>query len=98
MRKINLLILILLLLLATLVLAAKIVPMPDIVKADIIKVDGHDLVIAQGPAISIYSLKDFKLIKKFGKEGEGPFFVPGLPGYNDPLHLCHRWGETISIG
>ena len=70
MRKINLLIL--LLLLATLVLAAKIVPMPDIIKADIIKVDGHDMVIAEGAAISIYSLKDFKLIKKFGKEGEGP--------------------------
>jgi hypothetical protein len=70
MRKINLLIL--LLLLVTFVLAGKIVPMPDIIKADIIKVDGHDLVIAEGAAISIYSLKDFKLIKKFGKEGEGP--------------------------
>lgn len=70
MRKINLLIL--LLLLATFVFAAKIVPMPDIIKANLIKIDGDDMVIAEGASISIYSLKDLKLIKKFGKEGEGP--------------------------
>lgn len=99
MRKINLLIL--LLLLATFVLAAKIVPMPDIIKADIIKVDGHDMVIAQGAAISIYSLKDFKLIKKFGKEGEGPqefktFMGFGLTVDIYPEHILVNSIDKIS--
>jgi hypothetical protein len=99
MRKINLLIL--LLLLATFVVSAKIVPMPDIIKADIIKVDGHDLVIAEGAAISIYSLKDFKLIKKFGKEGEGPqefktFMGFGLTVDIYPEHILVNSIDKIS--
>lgn len=48
------------------------VPLPDVLKPLIIEVGGDDLVIAEGAEISIYSLKDFKLIKKFGKAGEGP--------------------------
>jgi len=34
--------------------------------------DDNHLYIVEGPAISIYSLKDFKLLKSFGKKGEGP--------------------------
>ena len=83
MRKINLLILILLLLLVTLVLAAKIVPMPDIIKADTLL----DLISQITPRYQTSADRIFN-----------HFFVPGLPGYNDPLPLCHRWGETISIG
>lgn len=87
MKKINLLIL--LLLLAVFVLGAKIVPMPDIIKPDIIKVDGHDMVIAEGTAISIYSLKDFKLIKKFGKEGEGPQEFKTFMGFGLTVDIYH---------
>ena len=99
MKKITLLIL--LLILAAFVLAAKIVPMPDIIKADIIKVDGHDMVIAEGAAISIYSLKDFKLIKKFGKEGEGPqefktFMGFGLTVDIYPEHILVNSIDKIS--
>ncbi len=35
-------------------------------------VDGEQLIITDGLNILIYSLKDFKLKKKFGKHGEGP--------------------------
>jgi hypothetical protein len=70
MRKIYLVIQ--LLLLATFIFTEKTVPMPDILKPDLIKVDGNDLVIAEGVSISIYKLNDFKMIKKIGKEGEGP--------------------------
>ncbi len=99
MRKINLLIL--LLLLAAFVSTAKIVPMPDIIRANIIKVDGHDMVIVEGTAISIYSLKDFKLIKKFGKEGEGPqefktFMGFGLTVDIYPEHILVNSIDKIS--
>lgn len=50
----------------------KSVPLPDVLKPLLIEVGGDDLVIAEGAEISIYSLKDFTLIKKFGKAGEGP--------------------------
>jgi len=63
---------ILLLFLANVVFATKIVSLPEIIKPDVIEVDGDDMVIVEGASISIYSLKNFKLIKKFGKEGEGP--------------------------
>ena len=99
MKKINLLTLVLLL--VTFVLTAKIVPMPDIIKADIIKVKGHDMVIAEGTAISIYSLKDYKLIKKFGKEGEGPqefktFMGFGLTVDIYPEHILVNSIDKIS--
>ncbi len=87
MRKTNLVIL--LLLLANLVFATKIVPLPEIIKPDLIKVDGDDMVIAEKASISIYSLKNFKLIKKFGKEGEGPQefkLIMGFFGLNISIH------------
>ncbi len=30
------------------------------------------LLITEGSSIFVYSMKDFSLVKKFGKEGEGP--------------------------
>jgi len=64
--------LVLVLLLTNFVFATKTVLLPDVIKPDILKVDKKHLVIAEGASISIYSLEDFKLIKKFGKQGEGP--------------------------
>lgn len=37
-----------------------------------IVIDGERLYISEGVTVFIYSLKDYRLIKKFGKEGEGP--------------------------
>ena len=37
-----------------------------------IKVDGSRLYVPEGHQIFIYSLKDYKLVKKFGRKGEGP--------------------------
>lgn len=61
-----------LLLLTPLVHAKKVVPMPDLVNPDAITLDNNQIYIAEGTSIYIYRLKDFKLIKKIGKEGEGP--------------------------
>ncbi|MCP4220835.1 MAG: hypothetical protein GY765_39775, partial [bacterium] len=50
----------------------KIVPMPDLLNPNSIQVQGDHLVVSQFAPITIYSLKDFKAVKTFGKEGEGP--------------------------
>lgn len=52
--------------------ADKIVSLPDIFKPHLIVVDSDQIYIAEETAIYIYSLRDFSLKKKFGKEGEGP--------------------------
>ncbi len=50
----------------------KIVPIPELIKPDLLIVDGKRLIIRQKMVVSVYSLKDFKLICSFGKKGEGP--------------------------
>jgi hypothetical protein len=52
--------------------ANKRVPLPDVLKPGRIAVSSSRIFITEQPRIHIYSLKDFKLIKTFGKEGEGP--------------------------
>lgn len=44
----------------------------DLLKPEIIVMDETQMYITQEASIFIYSLKDFKLIKKIGKPGEGP--------------------------
>jgi hypothetical protein len=61
-----------LLLLTPLVHAKKVAPMPDLVNPDSITLGNNQIYIAEGTSIYIYGSKDFKLIKKIGKEGEGP--------------------------
>lgn len=50
----------------------KTIPLLDISKPDAIEVDAKQFYITQGFSIYIYSLTDFKLKKKFGRQGEGP--------------------------
>lgn len=44
----------------------------DLLKPEILVMDKTQMYITQEASIFIYSLKDFKLIKKIGKPGEGP--------------------------
>ncbi len=51
----------------------KVIPLPDLLNVErVIYHDKTQMYITHGTSIYIYSLKDFKLIKKFGKRGEGP--------------------------
>jgi hypothetical protein len=52
--------------------AAKIAVFEDIMKPDMFAVSDERIIITERTSVSIYSLKDFHLIRKFGKEGEGP--------------------------
>jgi hypothetical protein len=50
----------------------EVVPLPDLINPDGIQADEHQLYITEQQSIYIYSLKDSRLIKKFGEPGEGP--------------------------
>jgi hypothetical protein len=53
-------------------LAERAATLPEIMHPFSICVDSDRLYISEGVTVFIYSLKDFRLVKKFGKEGEGP--------------------------
>ncbi len=81
MRIVRLIVIALLFVFANTAFSAKIVPFPDLLKPELIRVNKEEnrLYITEGHNIYIYSLKDFSLIKKFGKRGEGPqeFLIGG---------------------
>jgi hypothetical protein len=54
------------------ILGMKVVELPDILKPHLIVADKDQLFIVEDTSILVYSLKDFSLLKKFGKRGEGP--------------------------
>jgi hypothetical protein len=73
MKKIVfLLFLFFLLALTELVAAARVAVFPNILKPDSLAVDNGQVIITEGASISLYSLEDFSLQKKFGNQGEGP--------------------------
>jgi hypothetical protein len=53
-------------------MAVQVVPLPGLINPDSITVDNHYIYITDGEIIYIFSMDDFKLKTKFGKEGEGP--------------------------
>lgn len=57
--------------------AEKIAVFKDFVKPDMYLIDDGRLYVTEDAVIFIYSLQDFKLQKKFGRQGEGPgeFFI-----------------------
>ncbi|MCK5055583.1 MAG: hypothetical protein KAT34_02940 [Candidatus Aminicenantes bacterium] len=51
---------------------AKVITLNDITNPTTITVDNEQMYITENAAVYIFSLKDFKLKKKFGRRGEGP--------------------------
>ncbi len=62
--------------------AEKVAVISDILKPDSIAVDDSQLYVVEGATVFIYSLKDYKLVTKFGREGQGPQEFAKLPGIN----------------
>jgi hypothetical protein len=52
--------------------AGKVATFTEFVNPYSILIDGDRLYISEGVTVFIYSLKDYRLVKKFGREGEGP--------------------------
>lgn len=69
----KMMVMLLMVLFATLLGAkSKVIPLPDMMKPELLFFDNAQMYVTEGTSIYIYSLKDFKLVKKFGKRGEGP--------------------------
>lgn len=83
MKKSAVLILILLVVITvSMTLQGKVITLPELLEPQSIQVDDSQLYIAEGASVSIYDLNTFELVKKFGKEGEGPQefrILPQLP-------------------
>lgn len=72
MRQLSIVVFVLMLALTGVVFSEKVATLSPLKKPYEIQVDKDRLYITEGPVIFIFSAKDFKLIKKFGKRGEGP--------------------------
>ncbi|MCK4942644.1 MAG: hypothetical protein KAS65_03660 [Candidatus Aminicenantes bacterium] len=79
-------ILVLLLLMIVLPALSRVVTLEGLVKPDLIVVKGNKLYVLEKTSIYIYSVKDFQLIKKFGREGEGPREFMARP-YGPPMSM-----------
>ncbi|MCP5106448.1 MAG: hypothetical protein GY950_23895 [bacterium] len=62
-------------------------------------IDGDRVYISDGPEIFIYSLTDFRMVKKFGKRGEGPGEFKFGPGTDQVgLHVRPGYIQVNSVG
>jgi hypothetical protein len=69
-------------------MAKKVTTFPELAKPTRIMVDEDRLYIVEFPHVFIYSLADFKIIKKIGRRGEGPQeFLPAINLLPYPDHI-----------
>lgn len=93
MRKIG--IMVLLLFIAHAVFAVKLGTLKDVLKPQMIDISGDKLyVLENGARVSVYSLQDLSLIRKFGKTGEGPGEVNVSPFYVNSMTVS---GDQIVV-
>jgi hypothetical protein len=81
-------------LLISLPLKSKVVELEGVIKPDMILAGNNKLYVMEKTSIFIYSLKDFKLIKKFGREGEGPGEFLARP-FGPPMSMSFVNGELV---
>jgi hypothetical protein len=64
---------------STAAFSQKKIPLPRILAPELVRVDETQVYITEGANVNIYSKKDFSLVKRFGKRGEGPreFLIGG---------------------
>lgn len=79
MRRI-ILILLLILLMTALLRGEKIGVLTDVLKPEAMEVAGDRLYVVEGATFFVYSLKDLRLVTKFGQKGEGPGELKVFPG------------------
>ncbi|NIM12776.1 MAG: hypothetical protein GTO45_11780 [Candidatus Aminicenantes bacterium] len=77
---------------------AKVVDLPGLLRPLTVTADKSQIYITEEAAIYIYSLTNFRLIKKFGRKGEGPEEFKTIP--NLPVVVNVRTNDLIvnSIG
>ncbi|MCP5102517.1 MAG: hypothetical protein GY950_04020 [bacterium] len=74
--------------------AEKVMVLKDVIKPDVIQTKDGKLYVLEKTSIFIYSLNDFRLIKKFGRAGEGPMEFMARP-YGPPLALSFQSDKLV---
>jgi len=59
--------------------------LPELMKPGNIEIDGDNLYVLDGAAVYVYSMKDYRLLTKFGKKGQGPGEL--VPNDEIPLQM-----------
>lgn len=82
--------------------AEKLATLPELMGPATLAVDNERFYVTQDATVFIYSLTDYKLIKKFGQKGEGPEEFPTLPGLplivsSEKDHLLINSANRISF-
>lgn len=72
MKKIIFVLILVLLVFSIAIHGEKVAVLPEIMKPVTLAVDDTQLYVTEGASIYIYSLNEFKMLKKFGREGQGP--------------------------
>ena len=72
MKKLFFTAIIVFILISAMVTGEVVTSFPDLLKPTGLVIDEDNLYITEDITVYIFSMKDFKLIKKFGKKGEGP--------------------------
>lgn len=70
------------------------VTLKEVLKPAMMVVKDNKLYVLQQTTIFIYSLKDFKLIKTFGRQGEGPREFMARP-YGAPMSMSFADGKLV---
>ena len=87
MRKILIIVLLLIILFTLGIYGEKIATLPELTKPESITMDKDELVAVEGATIFVYSTRDFKLLRKFGKQGQGPGELTAAPNYSNKISL-----------
>jgi hypothetical protein len=90
-KKIKLLVILSLLFLASFVLAANLGTLEEVLVPEMIQVSGDELYVLEGATIYVYSLKDLKLLRKFGQKGEGPGELKTMAAFPNNFTVYHDY-------
>jgi len=84
--------------------AEKAIVLRELFKPEQIAVHGDDLFVLEGASVYVYSLKDFQLISRFGRTGDGPGELNPHMRYKLQLQflseglLVHSWSKMVIFG
>lgn len=94
MKKIIFALILMLLVFSVVIHGEKVGVLPELMKPTFMGVDDTQLYVIEGASIYIYSLKELKVVKKFGREGQGPQEFQIFP----PLQITlDASGDNITV-
>jgi len=95
MKKLLMVLIVLILMFAKPVFSVNAVSLEGFSRPSILLVNFNRVYILEQTSVYIYSLKDFKLIKKFGKAGEGPREFKVNRANGKPLSMCFYKNQLL---